>query len=387
VKLGDYLDLIRGIAYSSGNLLKSRDSIFLVNLKNINRGGGFKKEGLKDYSGEYKIEQLVEKDDIVVAMTDLTPQSEVIGMPALVPEIEKKACISMDIIKLSPKREGVDKKFLYYLLTDRNYKSWIKGFANGVNVLHLNSNGITGYTPAIPRSLDEQRRIASILSAFDEKIELNNKINKALEEMAQAIFKEWFVKFKFPGHEKVKLVDSELGKIPEGWEIKKFEEIMDFLDGEYIPQSKYDTSGEYLIYGSNTIMGRSNKYLYKGPIIILAKIGSYCGAIRYSHLPCWINNNAGGIRGKKGIPTSFIYYLLKRFNFNQVKEGTGQPFISMKGLKIQNAILPPQGLLDLFNKNTDSIKNCIANNEKENQKLAELRDLLLPKLMSGEIRV
>lgn len=280
-------------------------------------------------------------------------------------------------------RNDWETKYLFYVLRDIPITPYITGAVQ----LKLTQENLNRVEIPYPEDTNIRYKIASILSAFDEKIEVNNKINQNLEQMAQAIFKEWFVKFRFPGWEKTEFVDSELGKIPKGWEIKNFEDMMDFLNGEYIPQSKYDSRGEYLIYGSNTIMGRSNKYLYKGPIIILAKIGSYCGAIRYSHLPCWVNNNAGGIRGKKEVPTSFIYYLLRRFNFNQVKEGTGQPFISMKGLKIQKAILPPQKLLDLFNKNIDSIKNYIAKNEKENQKLVSLRDLLLPKLMSGEIRV
>jgi len=303
-------------------------------------------------------------------------------------ELKTLAFGSTEFYVLRGKQGISDSDFISYL--SRAYK--IRKLAEGSMVgasgrQRVERVAFENIEVEVPEDINTQKRIAEVLSAFDDKIEVNNKISKNLEAMAQAIFKEWFANFRFPGHEKVKMVNSELGKIPEGWKVKNFEDIMDFLNGEYIPQSQYDSKGNYLIYGSNTIMGRSNKYLYKGPIIILAKIGSYCGAIRYSHFPCWINNNAGGIKGKKEIPTSFIYYLLRKFNFNQVKEGTGQPFISMKGLKIQKGILPPQKLLDLFNKNIDNIKNYIANNEKENQKLAAFRDLLLPKLMSGEIRI
>ena len=286
-------------------------------------------------------------------------------------------------INIEPKNN--DLMFLFYWL--KKNRKYFNQMAIGSTFNELSKSVFKKIDILIPKNIADQKRIGNILSAFDDKIELNNKINQNLEQIAQAIFKEWFVKFKFPGYKKAEFVNSEFGKIPKNWEVKKIEDIMEFLNGEYIPNSRYDPKGEYIIYGSNSIMGRSDKYLYKGPLIIIAKIGSYCGAIRYSQIPCWVNNNAGGIKGKKDIPTSFIYYLLERFNFNQVREGSGQPFINMKGLREQKVILPSPKILKLFENNIDKIRIYMAKIEKENQKLTSLRDLLLPKLMREEIRV
>jgi len=282
----------------------------------------------------------------------------------------------------SLKKDG-DLKFFYYLLKTIDFKK----VDINVGVPGLNRDTAHSLDILIPEDLNEQKRIADILSSFDDKIELNNKIIKTLEEMAQEIFKEWFVKFRFPGWQKVKFVDSELGKIPEGWEVRKFEEIMEFLSGKNPDSTTFDSSGKYYIYGSNTIMGKSDKFLYNGPIVILARIGSNCGALRLSIAPCWISNNTAGIKGKNGISTFFIYLLLKNFDFNQIKEGTGQPYINIKALKSYTTALPSRNILKNFEEVIFNFYFKIQQKVEENQTLAELRDLLLPKLMSGEIRV
>lgn len=235
--------------------------------------------------------------------------------------------------------------------------------------------------------ITEQRAIAAVLSSLDDKIELLRVQNKTLEATAQAVFKEWFVNFNFPDTTG-KMIDSELGQIPEGWRAYRFDEIMNFTQGIYIPKEEYEIDGINTIYGSNSIMGKTDKKSHDGAVIVLAKIGSYCGAIRYSERDCWINNNAGGIKGVD-ISTAFIYELLKCFNFGVVREGSGQPYINMQGLKSQKFALP-QMRSELFNNTTgafDSFYKKIGNNEVQIQTLSTLRDTLLPKLMKGEVRV
>lgn len=281
--------------------------------------------------------------------------------------------------------DKIDLMFLFYWL--RMKKNYLNKMAVGSTFNELSKSVFKKIEIIYPEDINEQKRIAEILSAFDDKIELNNKLIKTLEKMASAIFKEWFVKFKFPGWEKVKFVDSELGKIPEGWEVKDFETIMEFLNGRKPPENIFSPSGRYYIYGSNTIMGRSEKFLYEGPIIVLARIGSNCGALRLNISPCWISNNATGIKGKDNISTFFVYLLLKNFDFSQIKEGTGQPYINIKALKSYKVILPASNILYRFDELVSNFYFNIHQKVEENQKLSALRDLLLPKLMSGEIRI
>ncbi|MGC9049258.1 MAG: restriction endonuclease subunit S, partial [Patescibacteria group bacterium] len=127
----------------------------------------------------------------------------------------EKCCIGRGVAALSMKNGN--NIFLYYLL--KMYAKQLKSIAGGTTYESINKDQIENIEFLIPEDSKEQKRIADILSAFDEKIEVNSKIIKTLEEMASAIFKEWFINFKFPGWEKTKFVDSELGKIPEGWRI------------------------------------------------------------------------------------------------------------------------------------------------------------------------
>ena len=125
------------------------------------------------------------------------------------------------------------------------------------------------------------------------------------------------------------------------WRKVRFGEVAEILPGKYIPASDYDAAGAYVVYGSNSIMGRVHIPLYEGPIIAFARIGSNCGATMYSAAPCWINNNAAGIRAKAGCDTRFIYYWMQSCDFSQIREGSGQPYISDRTLKELVMLLPP----------------------------------------------
>jgi type I restriction enzyme S subunit len=402
VKLGEYIDIIRGISYSSSDLKKSDDSIYLVNLKNVERGGGFRIDGLKEYSGNYKNEQLVNPGDIIIALTDLTPNGEIVGMPALIPFLEKPACISMDLVKIQIKKGGLDKRYLYYVLNTKEYKGWIRGFASGVNVLHLNTDGILEFETFIPEDPNEQKRIADILSAFDDKIELNNKIIKTLEEMAQEIFKEWFVRFRFPGWQKVKFVDSELGKIPEGWKATILEEIMNLRREKF--KSYNEWKNEKLLdlgrfpqksltineHGKGEEIKTSAFKFYKGDILFGA-VRPYFHKVVIAPFDGVTNQSVFVIFPKKQEFYSYLITILfseSTINYaTNMASGTKMPVLKYEDLANMNIVLPDFKILSIFNEIVDKFYKILIEKVEENQKLAALRDLLLPKLMSGEIRV
>jgi len=125
------------------------------------------------------------------------------------------------------------------------------------------------------------------------------------------------------------------------WRERRFGEVAEILPGKYLPASEYDPAGPFLIYGSNSVMGRASEPLYDGPIIAFARIGSNCGATMFSASPCWINNNAAGIRGRPRTDTRFLYYWMQWFDFGRIREGSGQPYISDRTLKEQIVLLPP----------------------------------------------
>ncbi len=282
-----------------------------------------------------------------------------------------------------------DPYFLYNLLTTSDYTNFLIKVADSQTSMYpaFNPSIIQHSKFVLPPYL-EQRAIASVFLPLDEKIELLGEQNKILEDTARAIFKEWFVNFNFPDATG-KMIDSELGLIPEGWSVVNFDEIMKFTPGTYIPKEDYEINGDNFIYGSNSVMGNTNQKTHTGPIIILAKIGTYCGAIRFSQDDCWINNNAGGIQGLN-ISTAVIFEILKHFDFSIVREGSGQPYINMSGLKMQKVAIPKDlnsEILKKISQSIDTIYLKIAGNQKQIQILSKLRDTLLPKLIKGEVRI
>jgi len=237
----------------------------------------------------------------------------------------------------------------------------------------------------VPTDVSYQKRIADILSAFDDKIELNNKISKNLEATAQAIFKEWFVNFRFPSHEKVKMVDSELGKVPEGWKFVSVEQLAKRLpQGKTYRPEELKQKGSVPVYNqsSGVILGYHDSEpafsaTIDEPVIVF---GDHTCRMKLIIHPCSLGPNVVPFIGKS-YPTAFIYYL--------TKEGIVQHEYKRHWTEFeqQEFIVPPIALAEEFATFVKPIVQKMVGLENENQKLAALRDLLLPKLMKGEIKV
>jgi type I restriction enzyme S subunit len=295
----------------------------------------------------------------------------------------------------SLKKEG-DLKFFYYLLKTIDFKK----VDINVGVPGLNRDTAHSLEVLIPEDINEQKRIADILSAFDEKIEVNNKIIKILEEMAQEVFKEWFIKFNFPvefevKNEKLKVkslgykdagrkfIDSELGKIPEGWEVKKLGDILSLEYGKALTAPNRKT-GNIPVYASSGIVGYHNEKLDNGPGIIVGRAG-IPGSVYWSQTDFYCVDSAFYV--KTTISKYFVYYLLKYQNLESLISGSAVPGLNRNMVYLNLAVLPN---IEIINKFEDFIKPVflkIYNLKVENQKLATLRDLLLPRLINGEIKV
>jgi len=268
-------------------------------------------------------------------------------------------------------------KFIYYWFESCFGKEAVNSITIGSSQSAITIIGLKNLEIFLP-SFNEQKRIVSILSAFDDKIELNNKISRTLEQMAQAIFKEWFGK-----NEKLKTKSE---KLPKGWEIKNIMEIIERLS----VGKKYDNKTALpkgkvpiLDQGQSGIIGFHNeepsvKASTKNPVAVFSNHTCYYRLITYD-FSC-IQNVIPYI-GINGYPTLFVYYLTR----GKIKMG------DYKGhwpeFAVQKFIIPLKELAIKFSEKIQPLIELMNNNKKENQKLASLRDLLLPKLMSGEIRV
>ena len=283
-------------------------------------------------------------------------------------------------------------KFLYYYLKDFNFNALNVGSAvPSLTVPVLNDIDIK-----LP-STDKQSDIVGILSSLDAKIETNNKLNEKLEEMAQAIFKSWFVDFEpfkdKPFHE------TELGMIPEGWEVGSLSDIATITMGQSPCGTSYNENGEGIIF----YQGRT-EFGFRFPSIRLyttapsrfAEVGSTLmsvrapvGDINMALLRCCIGRGVASIKSNCDCD-SYIYYLMKSLKKRfDIYNGEGTVFGSvgrdtLRGLLIT---IPPSSVISDFEMNISKIDSRIKTNELESQRLASLRDTLLPRLMSGELKV
>lgn len=185
-RLGDYVNIIKGCSYRSEYLQDSDKA--LVTLKSIERGGGFKSEGLKPYSGEYKQEQIISPGELVVAHTDLTQKAEVLGKPAIVREVPLYSTLiaSLDLSVVRPKNDSMNVPFVYFLLKTEDFQNHAYGYADGTTVLHLNKKAVPDYKFVIPQK-DLVKKFGKIIIGLLDKIQNNELESEVLISIRDAL--------------------------------------------------------------------------------------------------------------------------------------------------------------------------------------------------------
>jgi type I restriction enzyme S subunit len=240
----------------------------------------------------------------------------------------------------------------------------------------------------IPNSLETQQKIAGILSAYDDLIENNNKRIKILEEMAQMLYKEWFVDFKFPNHQNTKFVDSEFGKIPEGWEVVDLDKKIDIRKGKNITKNTVKDGNIPVVAGGLSPAYYHNEFNTEAPVITVSASGANAGYVNLYHSNIWASDCS--FIDKKTTPFVCFYYLFlknKQIEITGLQRGSAQPHVYPKdlmGLKIFNI---PNSLISGFEEKILPIFLLLKNLDQKNTHLKQTRDLLLPRLISGELSV
>src|SRR5699024_9521925 len=247
-----------------------------------------------------------------------------------------------------------------------------------------------------------QNAITNLLLSMEYKIELNNNIISNLEELAQTLFKRWFVDFEFPNEEGKpykssggKMVESELGMIPQGWSEGVLKDITLNFDRKRVPLSKLEREKRdkiYPYYGAASLMDYVDDYIFDGIYVLVGEDGTVTDdkgypILQYVWGKLWVNNHAHVLQGKNNFTTEFIYLLLKRTNVSNIVTGAVQPKINQTNLNKIPVIIPNENVLDQFNEIISSVFTKIRKIKDENNSLEKLRDTLLPKLLSGEIEL
>ena len=316
---------------------------------------------------------------------------------------------STDIAVIRPTQKG-DGSFLKYFIANQDFIDYASNIAGGTRMPRANWKTLKETIWSLPE-LDKQKQIADVLSAYDDLIENNTKRIKILEQIAQAIYREWFVHFRFPGHEKVKMIDSktEFGKIPEGWEVKSIlvteyfafinENIKRFM-GSKIYYATADISGITISgKGENITFENKPSRAQKQPTIFsawFARMKDTYKVLGFTESNLDLAENSVLSSGFAGFSSSksvfpFLYYTINSEDFHRIKDlyctGATQMSLTNDGLEKILILEPIKKLIFDYGQKVLPMIDELFLLQKQNQNLRQARDLLLPKLVSGEIRI
>ena len=395
VRLGDVCNIFGRIGfrgYTINDLVSSKDegAISLSPTNIIDGEINVDKCSYISWNKYYESpEIMIFKNDILIVKTGSS-----YGRTALVKEVKHQMTINPQFVVL--KNININPIYLSYYIKSKTFQNQISSIVVGSAIPTLSQKNLANLYLKIQGS-QTQQEIAGILSSLDAKIETNNKLNEKLEEMAQAIFKSRFVDFEpfkdKPFHE------TELGMIPEGWEVGSLSDIATITMGQSPCGTSYNENGEGIIF----YQGRT-EFGFRFPSIRLyttapsrfAEVGSTLmsvrapvGDINMALLRCCIGRGVASIKSNCDCD-SYIYYLMKSLKKRfDIYNGEGTVFGSvgrdtLRGLLIT---IPPSSVISDFEMNISKIDSRIKTNELESQRLASLRDTLLPRLMSGELIV
>lgn len=299
---------------------------------------------------------------------------------------------STEYIVLREKQSLSDSKFIYYLSISPDFRDMaIKSMTGSSGRQRVQTDELINHTINLP-PLDEQKKIAAVLSSLDDKIELNQQINKKLEEMAQAIFRQWFIDFNFPDENGNPyrdsggaMIDSELGQIPAGWSVGRLGDIALVSSGKRPKQrqDKRDSVFNIPLYGASGVMGYVNEILSENNLLVIGRVGTH-GVVNRVIGKSWLSDNTLIIDSEY---YNFLYFLLKNIDYSNLNRGAVQPLLTQTDIKNYQIIAPLSDLIIKFEEIVTKLFNQINNNIIQIENLQNSRDTLLPKLMSGEIRL
>lgn len=401
-KLGDLLDIKHGYAFL-GEYFGNAGSHIVLTPGNFFDEGGFKCKFDKEkwYNGPIPEDYVLNEGDLIVAMTE---QAEgLLGSSAMIPRsglyLHNQR---LGLVQIRDEKKA-DRRFLYYVFNTKTVRQQIRASASGVKIRHTAPSRITEVKIKLP-PLSVQRRIAGILSAYDDLIENCQRRIRILEEMARALYREWFVHFRYPGHEKHKRVPSSLGEIPEGWEVKRLDEIAEvnraqikpsnapdelhYIDISSVSPGQIDTITTYAFADAP---GRARRIVQHGDVL-----WSCVRPNRRSHAlvmhpePDTIASTGFAVLTATKVPFTFLYCATTTDDFvsylTNNASGSAYPAVTAGTFEKARLLMPSDSLLKRFGDSTVSMAEQIHTLQNRIRNLRKTRDLLLPRLLSGGLR-
>lgn len=284
---------------------------------------------------------------------------------------ENELCTNQGFKSVIP-NENTDPLFLYYLL--KYNKNKIESMGSGTTFKEVSGNTLKNILVSVPRDKKVQEQISSILGAIDNKIESNEKINNNLVHQAEAIYQAWFEKFSLSN-----------GSCPPTWKRGILADIANITSGKR-PQKKSTkklNGFEIPLVGATSIVGFTNEANYTNKILVIGRVGTH-GIVQRINSPCWASDNTLVITSEL---YEYTFQILQKINYHAMNRGSTQPLITQADMNRVVILIPDNQILTEFESTVGQLMQKYEANLMENTKLAELRDYLLPRLISGELDI
>ncbi|MDF5720223.1 MAG: restriction endonuclease subunit S [Rhizonema sp. PD37] len=387
IKLGWLISVKHGWKFKSEFFMEEGSGKpIVINIGNFKYNGGFRfnETNVKEYSGEYPAEYEMLPGDILLILTCQTEGGEILGIPGIIPNDGKVYLHNQRLGKIIVKNDSfVDLKFLYWLFLTSNLNQQLVGSASGTKIVHTAPSRIENCVIALP-PLPEQKAIAAVLSSLDEKIDLLHRQNKTLEAMAETLFHHLFIE-----------------EAQEDWTEGTLGDEFDFTMGQSPSSSSFNEEGIGVpMFQGNADFGfrfpKERVYTTKPKKFAkqfdtLISVRASVGAQNMAYKECCIGRGVAAFKYKKNIHFyTYTYFKLRSFmkeikKFND--EGTVFGSISKLDFEVLSVTIPPNELIEKYEQEASPVNNKVIANCEQIQTLEKLRDALLPKLMSGEVRV
>ena len=412
VKLADCVDLLAGFAFKSQEFSNNLEDIPLVKGENVSQGCILWDISKRWAASEWRnLEKFqLHAGDVIVAMD--RPWVPAGLKWAYIRRDDPKALLVQRCARLRTKTTSLDQNFLRFVIGGPGFESYVMPITTGVNVPHISGKQILDYEFVLP-SLPAQKHIVDVLSAYDEVIENSQRRIKILETMARAIFREWFVQYRFPGYENHPGVASTLGEIPRGWEVRTLGELISLDKGVSYNGAGLTEDGNPMVNLKNILPGggfrRDATKPYSGDFklrhtvkpgdIVLANtdltqagnvIASAALVPRLANeRPILISHHIFAVRLQGEVGAPFIYHLMLEDGFRGFAKGfaIGTTVLGLpkEGVLNFTFALPPRKLIETFAQRAKPIHQQVAILLERIDNFRYTRDMLLPRLLSGQI--
>lgn len=373
VKLGSLAHFKNGLNFSKDNWGKGLKVIGVGDFKDYSYP---KYDTLDEINpdGVVRNEDYLEEGDFLFVRSN--GNRLLIGRSLYIKNLSEKISHSGFTIRLRFTSSDVYKPFYIYIFKSSLIRSVLSLHGGGTNINNLNQEILSKLDVPLP-CLSTQKKIAAILSAYDDLIENNRRRIALLEKMAEEIYREWFVRLRFPGYEQVKFHKG----VPEEWKVVKLSDILELAYGKPLREDNRIT-GNYPVFGSGGIISTHTTYLVKGPGIIIGRKGNV-GSVYWSESNFYPIDTVYYV--KSNLSPYFLFYLLQVLNF--INNDAAVPGLNRNQAYSNKLYLPPQSLINKYTQLIKGIYNLKESLKHSNQNLKQTRDRLLTRLICGKLSI